>query len=75
MTIPYTIIEVCQVIANQVTNCERYATRVYFGWYFEATRTLPGIACTFPSPLPAWLFEGSTVLRGVILYFLCGRIQ
>ena len=65
-----TIIDVCTVIGTQLTNCQRYETGVFFGWYFESTN----YACTFPSPLPKWLFEISPYVTNIILFALCGRI-
>ena len=38
-----------------------------YGWWFEETLT----ACTFPQPLPAWLFDYHPLLTDVLLYFLC----
>lgn len=43
----------------------------FFGWFFVS----PDFACTFPGPLPAWLFQVSGLLTNVILYFLCGRFS
>jgi hypothetical protein len=43
---------------------------LFYGWYFERSDT----ACTFPGPLPEWLFAINEWLTSTILYVLCGRL-